>query len=76
MTIDSRHQLENTRLKLQELEQLYLETKKGPATSEHVRELTPLAQETDQSIQGRDHTVRGSRRFGCAEGLERKRGRD
>ncbi|MGA8348850.1 MAG: hypothetical protein WBQ11_04695 [Isosphaeraceae bacterium] len=40
MTIDSRHQLENTRLKLQELEQLYLETKKGPATSEHVRELT------------------------------------
>jgi len=40
MTIDSRHQLENTRLKLQELEQLYLETKKGPVTSEHVRELT------------------------------------
>jgi hypothetical protein len=40
MTIDSRHQLENTRLKLQELEQLYLETKQAPATSEHVRELT------------------------------------
>jgi ribosome-interacting GTPase 1 len=40
MTIDNRHQLENTRLKLQELEQLYLETKKDPATSEHVRELT------------------------------------
>ena len=71
MTIDSRHQLENTRLKLQELEQLYLETKQGPATSERVRELTLLAQETDQSIQGRDHTVRGSCRFGCAEGLDR-----
>ena len=40
MTIDSRHQLQTTRLKLQELEQLYLETKQGPATSEHVRELT------------------------------------
>jgi hypothetical protein len=40
MTIDSRHQLENTLLKLRELEQLYLETKKGPAISEHVRELT------------------------------------
>jgi hypothetical protein len=40
MTIDSRHQLENTRLKLQELEQLYLETKQGTATSEHVRDLT------------------------------------
>jgi hypothetical protein len=40
MTIDSRQQLENTRLKLQELEQLYLETKQGPASSEHVRELT------------------------------------
>ena len=40
MTIENRHQLENTRLKLQELEQLYLETQQGPATSEHVRELT------------------------------------
>ncbi len=40
MTIESRHQLENTRLKLHELEQLYLETKQGPAISEHVRELT------------------------------------
>ena len=40
MTIDSRDQLENTRLKLQEVEKLYLETKQGPARSEHVRELT------------------------------------
>jgi hypothetical protein len=40
MTLDSRRQLENTRLKWHELEQLYLETKQGPATSEHVRELT------------------------------------
>ena len=40
MTIDSRHQLENTWLKLQELEQLYLNTKQGPTISEHVRDLT------------------------------------
>ena len=40
MSIDSRHQLENTRLKLQEMESLYAETKQGPAASEHVRELT------------------------------------
>lgn len=40
MAIDSRHQLENTRLKLQELEQLYLETKQGAATTDHVRDLT------------------------------------
>jgi len=35
-----RHQLENTRKKLQELEQLYTKTRQGPAASEHVRELT------------------------------------
>ena len=40
MTIDSRHQLENTRLKLQELEQLYLETKQEAGSNEHVRQLT------------------------------------
>jgi len=40
MTIDNRNQLENTRLKLLELEQLYVETKERSATSEHVRELT------------------------------------
>ena len=40
MTIENRQQLENTRLKLQELEQLCLETKRGPAANEHVRELT------------------------------------
>jgi hypothetical protein len=40
MTIDIRHQLQTTWLKLEELEQLQLETKQGPATSEHVRELT------------------------------------
>jgi len=37
---DNRRQLENTRLKLQELKQLYVETQQGPATSDHVRELT------------------------------------
>ncbi len=40
MTIENRRQLENTRRKLQELEELYLRTQQGPATSEHVRELT------------------------------------
>jgi hypothetical protein len=40
MTIENRRQLENTRMKLQELEQLYVKTQQGPASSEHVRELT------------------------------------
>ncbi len=40
MSIENRHQMENTRTKLQELEQLYAKTSQGPAASEHVRELT------------------------------------
>jgi hypothetical protein len=40
VTIENRRQLENTRMKLQELEQLYARTQQGPASSEHVRELT------------------------------------
>jgi hypothetical protein len=40
MSIENRRQLENTRIKLQELEQLYAKTRHGPASSEHVRELT------------------------------------
>ena len=40
MTIENKRQLENTRIKLQELEQLYITTQRGPASSEHVRELT------------------------------------
>jgi hypothetical protein len=40
MSIENRHQMENTRMKLQELEQLYAKTRQRPATSEHVRELT------------------------------------
>jgi hypothetical protein len=40
MTIENRRQLENTRRKLQELEDLYVRTRQGPATSVHVRELT------------------------------------
>ena len=40
MSIENRHQLENTRIKLHELEQLYMRTQQGPAASEHVRELT------------------------------------
>ena len=40
MTIENRRQLENTRTKLLELEQLYLKTQQSAATSKHVRELT------------------------------------
>jgi len=40
MILENRHQLENTRVKLQELEQLYTKIRQGPASNEHVRELT------------------------------------
>jgi hypothetical protein len=40
VTIENRRQLENTRMKLKELEQLYVRTQQGLAGSEHVRELT------------------------------------
>ncbi|MSQ94595.1 MAG: hypothetical protein EXR98_08565 [Gemmataceae bacterium] len=40
MSIENRRQLENTRTKLQELEQLYAKIQHGSATNEHVRELT------------------------------------
>ena len=40
MSIENRRQLENTRLKLEELEQLYAKSRQRPASSEHVRELT------------------------------------
>jgi hypothetical protein len=40
MSIETRHQLENTRMKLQELEQLYGKIRQDSATSEYVRELT------------------------------------
>ncbi len=40
MSIETPQQLENTRVKLQELEQLYTKIRKGPAASEHVQELT------------------------------------
>ena len=40
MTVENPRQLENTRLKLQELEQLYIKTRQAPAATEHIRELT------------------------------------
>ena len=40
MTIENRRQLENTRAKLQELEQLDAQTRQGRAAGAHVRELT------------------------------------
>jgi uncharacterized protein involved in exopolysaccharide biosynthesis len=40
VTIETRRQLENTRAKLEELEQLYTRTAQAASTDEHVRELT------------------------------------
>jgi len=40
MSIETSRQLENTRRKLQELEQVYAKTRQASAASEHVRELT------------------------------------
>lgn len=40
MSIENRRQLENTRAKLREMQQLLLRSVEGPAESEHVRELT------------------------------------
>jgi len=40
MNIENRRELENTRKKLEELEQLHAKIQQGPASSEHVRELT------------------------------------
>jgi len=40
MSIENPRQLQNTRTKLAELEDLYASTQNRPATSEHVRELT------------------------------------
>jgi hypothetical protein len=40
MTIENQRQLENTRAKLQELEQLCAKTERTTSTDEHVRELT------------------------------------
>jgi hypothetical protein len=40
MTIENRRQLENTRAKLRELEQLCAKTEHATSVDEHVRELT------------------------------------
>lgn len=40
MSIENEGQLENTRRKLRELEQLYSKTEQAPPSDEHVRELT------------------------------------
>ena len=40
MSIENRRQLENTRVKLQELERLYTQTELTPGIDAHVRELT------------------------------------
>jgi hypothetical protein len=40
VTIENRRQLENTRTKLRELEELYAKTEQAQSTDEHVRDLT------------------------------------
>lgn len=40
MSIENQRQLQNTRIKLAEMEQLYVETRNRPGGNEHVRELT------------------------------------
>jgi len=40
MSVENRRQLENTRTKLQELEQLYTKTEQASSGDKHVRELT------------------------------------
>ena len=40
MSIENRRELENTRTKLRELEQLYAQTEQAPSGDQHVRELT------------------------------------
>jgi uncharacterized small protein (DUF1192 family) len=40
MNIESQRQLENTRVKLLDLEQLHTKILQGAATNEHIRELT------------------------------------
>lgn len=40
MSIENRRQLANTRVKLQELEQLHAQTEQAPSADEHVRQLT------------------------------------
>ena len=40
MSIENPRQLEITRMKLRELEQMYAKIQQGPANNEHVRELT------------------------------------
>ena len=40
MSIENQRQLQNTLVKLAELEQLYVETRDRPASNERVRELT------------------------------------
>ena len=40
MSIENHQQLQNTRVKLEELEQLFAATRDRPASSEHVRGLT------------------------------------
>lgn len=40
MSIENRRQLENTRAKLQELEDLYKKAEQAPSTNDQIRELT------------------------------------
>jgi septation ring formation regulator EzrA len=52
MSIQNQRQLENTRSKLEELEELFQKLRKGPTRNDHVRELTL------RSLQGRINQFR------------------
>jgi hypothetical protein len=67
MPIENRRQLENTRIKLEELEQLFTKTRQGPATSEHVRELT-LRSLKKRINQFKEEITRFEARVGSAAG--------
>jgi hypothetical protein len=65
MSIENRHQLENTQKKLQELEQLYAKTRQGPAANSHVRELT-LRSLKKRTNQFKEEIARFETRVGSA----------
>jgi hypothetical protein len=71
MTIENRRQLENTRMKLQELEELYTRTQQAPAENEHVRELT-LRSLKKRINQFKEEIVRFEAQVGLATRRERR----
>ena len=65
MSIENQRQLQNTRVKLAELEQLYAETCARPTSNEHVRELT-LRSVKKRINQFKEEIARFEARINCA----------